>query len=166
LPLSTVTRLTRRVPLVEQELLILPEHMSSPPVFSRVRVTRSLVLYICFVDRCLFLCTFSSGHCVVCSSLIFWLPLWYLQTLLSNYLETDSLFGAGNSGVNEENLTPTYRKPPTNFIGRIQQVVKISRFSYIQYRNRHYLLVFIATTAILRIAKLKRLVYIIRNIYP
>jgi hypothetical protein len=35
---------------VEQELLILPEHMSSPPVFSGVRVTRSLVLYVCFVD--------------------------------------------------------------------------------------------------------------------
>ena len=30
-------------------------------------------------------CTFSSGHCVVCSSSIceFWLPLWHLQTLLS-----------------------------------------------------------------------------------
>jgi hypothetical protein len=27
-----VTRLTRRVSLVEQELLTLPEHMSSPPV--------------------------------------------------------------------------------------------------------------------------------------
>jgi hypothetical protein len=77
-----VTRLTRRVPLVEQERLTLPEHMSSPPVVSGVRVTRSLVLYVCFVDRCLFFCTFF-GHCVVCSSAIhgFWLPLWYLQTL-------------------------------------------------------------------------------------
>ena len=28
-----LTRLTRRVPLVEQKLLILLEHMSSPPVF-------------------------------------------------------------------------------------------------------------------------------------
>jgi hypothetical protein len=30
-------------------------------------------------------CTFSFGHCVVCSSSIyrFWLPLWYLQTLLA-----------------------------------------------------------------------------------
>ena len=28
-----VTRVTRRLPLVEQELLTLPEHMSSPPVF-------------------------------------------------------------------------------------------------------------------------------------
>jgi len=35
-----VTRLTRRVPLVEQELLTLPEHLSSPTVFSGVRVTR------------------------------------------------------------------------------------------------------------------------------
>ena len=79
-----VTRLTRRVPLVEQELLTLLEHLSSPPVFSGVRVTRSLVLYVCFVDRCLSFCTFSFGHCVVCSSSIygFWLPLWYLQTLL------------------------------------------------------------------------------------
>jgi len=79
-----VTRLTRRVPLVEQELLTLPEHLSSPPVFSGVRVTRSLVLYVCFVDPCLSFCTFSFGHCVVCSSSMygFWLPLWYLQTLL------------------------------------------------------------------------------------
>ena len=48
-----VTRSTRRVPLVKQELLTLPEHMSSPPVFSGVPVTRSLVLCVCFVDRCL-----------------------------------------------------------------------------------------------------------------
>jgi hypothetical protein len=31
----------------------------------------SLVLYVCFVDRCLSLCTFSFGHCVVCSSSIY-----------------------------------------------------------------------------------------------
>ena len=48
-----VTRLTRQVPLVEQELLIIPKHLSSPPVFSGVRVTRSLVLCVCFVDCCL-----------------------------------------------------------------------------------------------------------------
>ena len=57
------------MPLVEQELLLLPEHLSSSPVFSRVRVTRSLVLYVCFVDRCLSFCIFSFGHCVVCSSI-------------------------------------------------------------------------------------------------
>jgi hypothetical protein len=43
--------LTRRVSLVEQILLTLPDHLSSPPVFSGVRVTRSLVLYVCFVVR-------------------------------------------------------------------------------------------------------------------
>ena len=64
-------------------MLTLPEHLSSPEVFSGVRVTRSLVLYVCFVDRCLSFCAFSFDHCVVCSSSIygFWLPLWYLQTL-------------------------------------------------------------------------------------
>ena len=66
-----VTRLTRRVPLVEQELLPL---------------TRSLCTY--FVDSCLSICTFSFGHCVFCSSSIygFWLPLWYLQTPLPSLL--------------------------------------------------------------------------------
>ena len=63
----------------------LPENPSSPAVFSGVCVTRSLVLCACFVNRCLFVCTFSFGHCVVCSSSTcwFWLPLWYLQTLLN-----------------------------------------------------------------------------------
>ena len=76
-----ICRLTRRVPLVEQELLTLPEHLSSPPVFSGVHITRSLVLCVCFVDRC----TFSFGHCAVGPSSIygFWLLLWYLQTLLT-----------------------------------------------------------------------------------
>jgi hypothetical protein len=43
-----------------------------------------IVLCVYFVDRCLSFCTFSLGHCVVCSSSIygFWLHLWYLQTLL------------------------------------------------------------------------------------
>ena len=37
-------------------------------------------------SSCLSFCTFSFGHCVVCSSSIygFWLPLWYLQTLLDS----------------------------------------------------------------------------------
>jgi hypothetical protein len=44
-----------------------PEFIS---VFSGVvRVNRSFVLCVCFVDRCLSFCTFSLGHCVVCSSI-------------------------------------------------------------------------------------------------
>ena len=41
------------------------------PGFSGVRVTRSLVLYVCFVDRCLSFCSFCFGHCVVCSFSIY-----------------------------------------------------------------------------------------------
>jgi hypothetical protein len=45
-----VTRLKWRVSPVEQELLTLPEHLRSHPVFSGVRVTRALIFCICFVD--------------------------------------------------------------------------------------------------------------------
>ena len=62
--------MSRRVPLVEQELLTLQEHHEFTPVFIRVRVARSLVVCVCFVDRCFSFCTFSFGHCVVCSSSI------------------------------------------------------------------------------------------------
>ena len=76
LVIGFVTRLTRRVSLVEQELPTLLEHLSLPPVSSGVHVTRSLVVYVCFVDRCLSFCTLSFDHCVLCSSSIyrFWLP--------------------------------------------------------------------------------------------
>jgi len=57
------------MPLVEQELFALPEHLSSYSVFSGVRITRSLILYVCFVDRCLSFCPFSFGHCVICPSI-------------------------------------------------------------------------------------------------
>jgi hypothetical protein len=74
------TRLTRRVPLVEQELLTLPEHMCSPPVFSEVRVTRSLVLYVCFVNRFFF------GAFVL-------FPLGIVLSVLLRYTEFDCPFG-------------------------------------------------------------------------
>ena len=75
-----VIRLTRRVPLVEQEQLTFPEHPSSVPVFSGFCVTRSLVLCVCFVDHCL------SFFAIVLSVLRFtdsFYPfrLWYLETL-------------------------------------------------------------------------------------
>jgi hypothetical protein len=61
----------------------------------------SIFRFMCmFVDRCLYFCTFSFGHCVVCSSSIygFWLPLWYRQTLLTTESTTnknvDITFGA------------------------------------------------------------------------
>jgi hypothetical protein len=49
-----------KVPLVEQEL--------PTPSFSGVCVTRSLVLCVCFVDRCLSFCTFSFDDLVLRST--------------------------------------------------------------------------------------------------
>ena len=54
-----VTRFTRRVPLVEQELLTYRRTGVHPRFLVRVRVTRSLVLCVCFVDNCLSFCTLS-----------------------------------------------------------------------------------------------------------
>ena len=52
------------------ELTTLPEHTSSPPVFSGVGVIQSLVLYVWFVDRCLPFYSVSFVHCVVWSASI------------------------------------------------------------------------------------------------
>jgi hypothetical protein len=41
-----VNRVTRQVPQVEQRLLTLSEHLSSPPVFSEVRVAQSVYCFI------------------------------------------------------------------------------------------------------------------------
>ena len=71
LPLGFFSRSTQQVLLVELELPTIPEHMCSPLVFSEVRVTRSLVLCVCFVDRCLSFCNLSFGRCVVCPSSIY-----------------------------------------------------------------------------------------------
>ena len=72
-----VTRLTRMGGTSGARTAYPSGHMSSAPVFSGVGVTQSLVLYVCFVDRCLSFSTFFGGHCVVCSSSIygFCLPL-------------------------------------------------------------------------------------------
>jgi hypothetical protein len=84
------TGITRRMPLVGQKLLTLPEHTSSPPVFSGVRVTRFLVLCICFADRCLSFCTFFFWP--LCGLFFFDIQimvasLWYLQTLLIEFIK-------------------------------------------------------------------------------
>jgi hypothetical protein len=55
---------TRRVSLVEQELLILPEHLSLPPIFGGVCVAQFLVFSVVFGE--LLLDFFYFGHTVVC----------------------------------------------------------------------------------------------------
>jgi hypothetical protein len=64
--------------------------MSSPPVFNGVRVTRSLVLCVYFVDRCLSFCPFSFGSCPF-SIYGFRILCWCLQTFLLSSRETNCL---------------------------------------------------------------------------
>ena len=69
-----------RTPIVQHELHFLPFRSTwvHPPVFSRVRVTRSLALYVCFVNRCLSFCTFS---------------LAIVFSVLLRYTDSDCAFG-------------------------------------------------------------------------
>ena len=71
------------MPLVGKELPTLPEHMSSPPAFSRVRVTRSLVLCACFVDRC------------VCPFVLFLVAI--VLSVLRRYKDSDYPLVSSNS---------------------------------------------------------------------
>jgi hypothetical protein len=50
-PTRLRSELRTSLPTVEQELFTPPEHLSSPSVISGVRITCSLVLGVCFVDR-------------------------------------------------------------------------------------------------------------------
>jgi hypothetical protein len=52
------------------------------PGFSGVRVTRSLVLCVCFVDRCLYLCTFFFDICC--------LFFFYLRILITPLVSSNS----------------------------------------------------------------------------
>ena len=61
-----VTRVARWEPLLEQELLALPEHLSSPPGFSGVHVANFLVFCVLFCRSLFFLCPFFLCHCSLC----------------------------------------------------------------------------------------------------
>ena len=88
--------------LVEQELLTLPEHLSSPPLFSGVRVTRSLVLYVCFVHHCSSFCLFSFGHCVV------FFDIWILITPLVSSNSSFIFVVSNNSQFSDWNSCLSY----------------------------------------------------------
>ena len=70
--------------VIDLELLTLPEPLSLPSVLSGVRVTRSLVLCVLFCRSLFVLLSlfFWQLHCLSFFDYRFWLPLWYLQTLL------------------------------------------------------------------------------------
>ena len=67
LDLDVDTANTRQIPYRTRWDL----HLSSPSVFSGVRVTRSLVLCVCVVYRCLSFCTFYFGHRLTLCCLFF-----------------------------------------------------------------------------------------------
>ena len=89
-----ITRVPLRVSHVEQELPTLPEHLSSPQIFSRVRVARYLVFCVMFcrslvvpiISECLdYHKLFLFFWPLYCLSFFDWwllITLWYLQTLL------------------------------------------------------------------------------------
>ena len=94
---SLQQRVTRRLSLVEQELLTLLQHLSPPRFFVGFVFLNVYFSYLCsfalfcfcfvfcfFVDRCLSFCTFSCCHSIVCPFAIydFQLFLSYLQTFL------------------------------------------------------------------------------------
>ena len=82
-----VTRVTRWVPLVDQELLNLLRHLSYPLAFSRIRVVQSLVFCVAFCWSLFALLSFCVWPlCCLSFDLRFVLPLWYLQTLLRNII--------------------------------------------------------------------------------
>ena len=69
---------------MEQDLLTLLGHLSLPPSFSRVRVARSLVLCVCFVD-----CCFSSFFSPLCCLFFFDIQILITPLVSSNYSELE-----------------------------------------------------------------------------
>ena len=77
-------------------------HPTPPPVFSRIRVTRSLVVCVCFVDRCLSFCTFL--FCPLCCLFFFDIQIMITPLVFSNssLLDPESAYrwkGESTSGL-------------------------------------------------------------------
>ena len=88
--LTETCNVARRVSLMEQELLTLPKHMSSPPDLSGVRVAQSLFFCVMcswslFVPLSFFFLlaiVLSVLHCIVCTSIVVYLLAIALSVLL------------------------------------------------------------------------------------
>jgi hypothetical protein len=101
-------RLTRRVPIVKQQLLTFLELLSSLPVISVVRVTRSLVLYVCFIYRGWSFCSF------------FLLAI--VLSVLRRYMDSDYSFGIFKLFLQLKNL-----------IERMKHHYKLCGIIYVEY---------------------------------
>jgi hypothetical protein len=69
-----VTRVTRRMPRVEQELLTLPMQLTVHLYFSWLRVTRSLVWCVLICRSLFVLLSFSCSHCVLLQVALAYVP--------------------------------------------------------------------------------------------
>jgi hypothetical protein len=82
-----VTRVTRRVQLVEQELFTIPEYLRSPPVLV-VFVLLDLYIFLCSIFRSLFALLFFWRLCC--------LSFFYLRILLTPLLSLNSSINDGD----------------------------------------------------------------------
>ena len=85
-----VTIVIWRIPLLEQELLTLPEYLGLPALFSTVHVSRTLVFCVVFC-RSLFVLLFLFNHCVVCTT--WWTMLLHLLISVSCFVDPFVFFG-------------------------------------------------------------------------
>ena len=96
-----VTRVTRCVSLVEQELLTHQEHLSSPTVISEVHIARSLVFCVVFLNHRLSFCPFSIDHRIFCPLIYgFWLPPSGIFKLFLATLQSTSILYCGSFRLN------------------------------------------------------------------
>ena len=128
-----ISRRNKSVKGKEKEAIYIPKVQEGKEeiILSAVCVTWSLVLYLCFVDRCLSFCTFSFGRCVVCSSSIygFWLPHWYLQTLLTRRIQRIKQSEGRKEQVEKEELISIIKHEGTIVGIDYYSSFLISRFS-------------------------------------
>jgi hypothetical protein len=109
---------------VEQKLLTL----SSPPDISGVRVTRSLVLYACFVDRCLsFYIFFFWPLCC----LFFDIRILIIPLVSSN----SSCYKSSTTGATREQELPTLPEYLSScpVISWVRVVLSVHRFTAFDY---------------------------------
>ena len=86
---SSRSTVTQRVSPVDQELQPFRIIRVHPRLLVGLLLLNLLFSVSCFVDHCLSFCPFFFfGHCIFCPSLIygFWLPLWYLLTIVFSVL--------------------------------------------------------------------------------
>ena len=103
-----VTRVTRRVSLVEQELLTLLEYLSSPPFFSEVHVARSLFFCVVFCRSLSVLFRLAIVLSVLLQIYWFWLHLCHLQTFLVSNFGRSVVFSGYSSFPRQYNWPPPY----------------------------------------------------------